>query len=63
MSEKKEIYARLAKMIEECSERIKVCTPSTDYYSRPGDTNEETITIVNTFRLIQLLEDEAAGEE
>jgi hypothetical protein len=63
MSEKKEIYARLGEMIGQCIEKVKVCTPCTDYYSRSSDWSEDTMYVINAHQLQQLLEDEAAKEE
>ena len=59
MSDKKEIYARLAEMIEECSERVRVCSP--EEYG--NGWNSEKITVINTHQLICALEIEASKEE
>lgn len=63
MSNKAEIWARLAEMINECSEHVKICVPSTDYYGRAGDFSEDRIVIIDKRRLIGMLEAEAAMEE
>ena len=53
----KDIYSRLAEMIEDCSERVKICTP-TDWYV-DKQWSEDTITVVNTHKLIEMLQVEA----
>jgi hypothetical protein len=42
-------------IITECETRMTVMVPSTDYYRRQGDTDEETITFVNSYLLIEKL--------
>ena len=56
----KEIYARLAEMIEDCSERVKICTP-TDWYV-DKQWSEDTITVVDTYKLINMLQIESLKE-
>lgn len=63
MSDKTEIYARLAELISECTEKVKVCTPCTDYYSRSGDWYEDTMYVINAHQLARMIEDEAYKEE
>lgn len=53
----KEIYARLAEMIKDCSEKVKICTPTEWYADRQW--SEDTITVVNTYKLIEMLQVEA----
>ena len=53
----KEIYARLAEMIEDCSERVKICTP-TDWYVG-NQWSEDTITVVDTYKPINMLQIES----
>lgn len=60
---KAEIYARLAELIEECSEKVKICTPSADYYRRADEWCEDTITVVNTYKLVDRLMTESRKEE
>ena len=55
----KEIYARLAELIEECSVQVKICVPSTDYYRGPDEWSEDSITVVDTALLVQALQLEA----
>ena len=55
MSDKKEIYEQLADMIEASSERIKICVPCQDYYSRSTDWTTDYINVINTDKLVQLL--------
>jgi len=62
MSDKKEIYARLAEMISDCTEKVKVCTPSSDYYRSRDEWSEDTIYVINAHQLAQLLADEADKE-
>lgn len=57
----KQIYTRLAELIEQCTETVKICTPCSDYYSRSGDWSEDTIYVINAHRLTQMLADEAAA--
>lgn len=42
-------------IITECETEMKVMVPATDYYRRPGDTDEETIRFVNSSLLIEKL--------
>ncbi len=63
MSEKAKIYTRLAKLIEECSQEVKICIPSRDYYRKADDWRESTITVVDTAQLVQALMLEANKEE
>lgn len=63
MADNKEIYARLAEMVEQCTEKVKVCAPSSDYYRRSDEWSEETMYVINAHHLQQLLNDEAAKEE
>lgn len=51
----KEIYTRLAELIEESSEKVKICTPSTDYYRGHNEWSEDSIVVVNTYTLIHKL--------
>ncbi len=53
----KDIYSRLAEMIEDCSERVKICTPVPWYNDRQW--SEDVITVVNTHKLIEMLQVEA----
>lgn len=53
----KDIYSRLAEMIEDCSERVKICTP-TDWYV-DKQWSEDTITVVDTYKLINMLQIES----
>lgn len=62
-NDKKEIYARLAEMIDLATERVKICTPPSDYYSRRDEWCEDTIYVINASHLSSLLTDEAAKEE
>ena len=60
---KAEIYARLAELIEECSEKVKVCIPNTDFYRETYGWTEDTMTVVNTYKLIDRLLTESRKEE
>ena len=62
MSDKTEIYARLAEMITECTEKVKVCTPSSDFYRSRDEWSEDTMYVINAYQLAQLLANEADKE-
>ena len=63
MSDKTEIYAKLAEMIGECTEKVKVCAPSSDFYRSRDEWCENTIYVINAHQLIQMLDDEVAKLE
>lgn len=55
MKIEKEVMDRLELLFRESSRTIKVCVPSGDYYARPSDFTNETISFIDTDRLIQNL--------
>ena len=57
---KAEIYARLAELIEECSENVKICVP-TDW--RDHGWSEEVMRVVNSSMLVNRLLTESHKEE
>ena len=45
----------LADLIEQATETKTIHVPSSDYYARRGDFDEDTITFINGARLVDLL--------
>lgn len=63
MNTNKEIYTRLAEMIDMCSENVTVCVPSRAYYRSADAWSTENITIIHASQLISMLNEEAAKED
>jgi len=61
-----EIIERLAEVVNDATEKLKVMVPSTCYYARHNEHTEDTIEIINPSllaRLIQELADELRQNE
>lgn len=52
---RREIFAEFLDMVEASSEKIKVCTPSTDYYRRSDEWSDEVIHFVDAHKLMSRL--------
>lgn len=49
------VLLKLAEIIPSATTSVKVCVPSTDYYSRSADWSEEYIDVVSQNLLVTLL--------
>ena len=50
-----EIYTKLADMVAQATQKVKVLVPSTDYYASRGDFSEDTMYIIDGAHLESLL--------
>jgi hypothetical protein len=63
MTTEAEIFKKLGEMIVAATERVKICTPSNDYYRRADEWCEGEIDVINATHLITLLHEATEQSE